>query len=74
MVVGSIVEVINPTGIVLETENKYKKNSGRWLVTEIVHVFTDQLTYNMQLILVRDGLPYDPNKETIATSIFLGDN
>lgn len=58
--VGSIVEVINANDQSDQTTNKYKKISGKWMVVSIEHIMS-QTTYNMELLLIRNGLHYDPN-------------
>ena len=58
--IGSVVEVINGNDQPEATTNKYKKISGKWMVAEIQHNLTST-SYIMELILVRNGLHYDPN-------------
>ena len=69
--IGSIVEVINPTENLGNDSNAFKRISGRWLVSEISHLFFREQNYNMQLTLVRDGLHYSLDDEKRPIGILL---
>ena len=60
--VGALIEIIDQNDSVQETVNQYKKISGRWVVTGIVHNLIGSVSYLMEVSLVRNSLHYDPNK------------
>jgi hypothetical protein len=57
--VGSLIELFVQNDNPLFTKNKYKKVSGKWLVAEIIHMISST-NHEMELILVRNSLHYDP--------------
>ena len=69
MKIGSVVEIINENDYPDQTDNKFKKISGKWMVAEIQHSMNESY-YLMDLILVRNGLHYDPNDAKQPTAVF----
>jgi hypothetical protein len=53
-----------------ETVNKYKKISGRWLVSEIDHLMPGTIGYIMTVTLVRNSLHYNPNESQAPKAVF----
>jgi hypothetical protein len=68
--IGSIVEIINENELPEETVNKYKKISGRWLVSEIDHLMPGTIGYIMTVTLVRNSLHYNPNESQAPKAVF----
>lgn len=67
--VGSLIEVYDANDMQDLTKNKFKKISGKWMISEIEHMMTSS-SYFMELILVRNSLHYDPNESQTPKAIF----
>jgi hypothetical protein len=67
--IGSLIEIYDANDMPDYTKNKFKKVSGKWMVSEIEHMLTSS-AYLMELILVRNSLHYDPNESNKPTAIF----
>jgi hypothetical protein len=71
--IGKIVEIFDINDIPENTKYKYKAISGRWMVYEIFHRMTPS-SYSMEIILVRDSLPFDPEEAQVPTKILDANN
>jgi hypothetical protein len=68
--VGSLIEIFNLNDHEQFTQNKFKKISGKWMIAEIDHAITPQ-SHIMELILIRNGLHYDPNESKTPEAVFV---
>lgn len=59
--VGDIVELIQPNPVSEEFFTKQKNLYGKWLVLQINHTFTKNVTQGLNLTLCRDSLPMSPD-------------
>ena len=66
--IGSLVQVFVNNSPLLE--EKFKRVSGKWLVSGIQHHFNSLKNYVMTLSLVRDSIDYDINEFKEPKSIF----
>lgn len=67
--VGSIIEIFVPNSE-LVIKNKFKRFSGKWLVSSISHDFSTLRNYSLTLSLIRDSIDYDINESEEPVSIF----
>jgi len=66
--VGSVIQVFAEN--LPNLKNKFKRISGKWLVSGIEHSFPTLRNYIQKLTLVRDSVEYDVNEESTPITIF----
>ena len=59
--IGDLIKIVHKKLIEDEIRGDAKRFDGYWMVTEVRHIFTEESSQHMQLVLNRDSIPRKAN-------------